>query len=74
MAVVAGFLPVRPVLSQRGVVFLILEQLHWEGGSYWLLMPRKKSKKNEDRNSTPGAYLSLKYISDDIANRHRVIG
>lgn len=73
MAVVAGFLPVRPVLSQRGVVFLILEQLHWEGGSYWLLMPRKKSKKMKIVTQLQ-VLISLKYISDDIANRHRVIG
>lgn len=40
----AEFLPVRLVLSQHEVVSLILEQLHWEGGSYWLLMPKKMSK------------------------------
>lgn len=45
----AEFLPVRLVLSQHEVVSPILEQLHWEGGSYWLLMPKKMPEETEIR-------------------------
>lgn len=70
-----GFLPARPVLSQHEVVFLILEQLHWEEGSYWLLMPRKtskKKKKDDDCNWIPDIFQKDKSIPDGTANRHRI--